>query len=111
MANDWMRDVLGREAGLPEDVRKVFAAFRNAMAGEPDKAWVWREASEDLRDQVEPSSPQRKALNRIYQILQTRQRKAVALSRSGDEDAWEAYLGTILTDILDILEEAWSGNG
>jgi len=90
------QDVLAREARLPEEIRTVFATFRNAMAGELFKGQAWTEASLALRLQLAPSSPKRKAINRITQILGSRQRKARGLTTSLLEGAWESYLGTLL---------------
>jgi len=105
--DDWMKEIQAREEKLPKDIQVVWKQFRNTFGGEEPRSHAWSNLSRELWCTLPASCQKRKAINRIYQILQSRQHKAQRLSRSGNDEAWEEYLCTLLNDLIDILEEAW----
>lgn len=95
--NDPLARLLAREQKLAEEIKAVWIIFRNASAGESNRARVWSETTRELWLTLPPSSAKRKATNRISQVLQTRQR-----SIRSQRALWQ-----LLNDLLDIIEEAW----
>jgi hypothetical protein len=100
-----METVDSRQAELPAEIREIFRSFRNALGGEYHLERPWHQATQNLI--LEPGSAKKRAVNRIYQILQSRKRKAARLSRQ-DEEVWMEYMTNLLHDILDILEAAFN---
>ena len=101
------QELRNREQELPQEAREAFQNFRYNLVEYYRIRDAWAKAFGDIRMALPPSSRQRKAINRIAQILTVRRGKLIRLGWR-DPKAAVAYLENLLHDILDILEEAWS---